>query len=167
MKSIFLATLMLLCQVSYAKKTADLIIVNGKIATMVKPGDFIRLLQSRTGLFWQPVIQKLFFQSTTGQKEQVPDRFTAMRIYTSGSAWFTGEEKLKGQIVKGMYGDISILSADYFSILTDDIRNLESLLTSVNGKIVYAAGEYRPLDIPAPAVIPEWSPVKYYGGYQN
>jgi predicted amidohydrolase YtcJ len=100
-------------------------------------------------------------------KEQVLDRFIAMRIYTSGSAWFTGEEKLKGKIVKGMYADMSMLSADYFSIPPDDVRDLESLLTIVNGKIVYAAGEYKFLDIPVHGAIPEWSPVKYYGGYQK
>lgn len=100
-------------------------------------------------------------------KEQVLDRFAAMRIYTSGSAWFTGEEKFKGKIAKGMYADMTILSADYFSVPVDAVRDIESLLTIVNGRIVYAAGEYKSLDVPAPVVIPEWSPVKYFGGYQN
>jgi hypothetical protein len=66
-----------------------------------------------------------------------------------------------------MYADMSMLSADYFSIPPDDVRDLESLLTIVNGKIVYAAGEYKFLDIPVHGAIPEWSPVKYYGGYQK
>jgi predicted amidohydrolase YtcJ len=100
-------------------------------------------------------------------KDQVLDKFTALRIYTSGSAWFTGEEKLKGRIERGMYADLTMLSDDYFSAATDDVRKIESLLTIVNGKVVYAAGEYKPLDVPMPAVIPYWSPVKYYGGYQK
>ncbi|TLV04095.1 amidohydrolase [Dyadobacter luticola] len=100
-------------------------------------------------------------------KDQVLDKFTALSIYTSGSAWFTGEEKLKGKIVKGMYADMSILTDDYFAAKTDDVRKIESLVTIVNGKVVYAAGDYKALDTPAPAVIPEWSPVKFYGGYQK
>ncbi|MCF0054761.1 amidohydrolase [Dyadobacter sp. CY356] len=100
-------------------------------------------------------------------EDQVLDKFTALRIYTSGSAWFTGEEKLKGRIERGMYADITILTNDYFSAAADDVRKIESLLTIVNGKVVYAAGEYKSLDAPVPAIIPEWSPVKYYGGYQK
>ncbi|MCF0074286.1 amidohydrolase [Dyadobacter sp. CY261] len=100
-------------------------------------------------------------------KDQVLDRFTALHIYTSGSAWFTGEEKLKGQIAKGMYADMAVLTDDYFSVKPDDVRNIESLVTIVNGKVIYAAGEYKALDAAMPDVIPAWSPVKFYGGYQK
>ncbi|SDH40923.1 hypothetical protein SAMN04487996_13613 [Dyadobacter soli] len=100
-------------------------------------------------------------------KDQVLDRFTALHIYTTGSAWFTGEEQLKGKIVKGMYADMTVLTGDYFSAKPDDVRNIESLLTIVNGKVVYAAGEYKALDAAVPEVIPAWSPVKHYGGYQK
>lgn len=100
-------------------------------------------------------------------KDQVLDRFTAMYIYTSGSAWFTGEETLKGKLAKGMYADFTVLSKDYFTIPADDVKDIESLLTVVNGKVVYAAGIYKKLDPQIPEVIPNWSPVKFYGGYQN
>ncbi|WAC14825.1 amidohydrolase [Dyadobacter pollutisoli] len=100
-------------------------------------------------------------------KDQVLDRFTAMHIYTSGSAWFTGEDTLKGKLAKGMYADFTVLSKDYFKVSTDEVRSIESLLTIVNGKVVYAAGPYKKLDPEIPAVIPEWSPVKFYGGYQS
>jgi predicted amidohydrolase YtcJ len=100
-------------------------------------------------------------------KDQVLDRFAALHIYTSGSAWFTGEEQLKGKIVKGMYADMSLLTDDYFSVKPEDVRNIESLLTIVNGKVVYANGEYKALDVAVPEVVPAWSPVKYYGGYQK
>lgn len=100
-------------------------------------------------------------------KDQVLDRFTALQLYTSGSAWFTGEEQLKGKIIKGMYADMTVLTGDYFTVKPDDVRQIESLLTIVNGKVVYAAGEYKSLDPAVPEVIPAWSPVKYYGGYQK
>ncbi|MDJ1505925.1 amidohydrolase [Xanthocytophaga agilis] len=100
-------------------------------------------------------------------KEQVLDRFTALSLYTSGSAWFSGEEKDKGKIVKGMYGDVAILSDDYFSISVETVRQIESILTIVNGNIVYASGEYKQYCPVLPAVIPEWSPVRHFGGYQK
>jgi len=100
-------------------------------------------------------------------KDQVLDKFNALRLYTSGSAWFSGEEKLKGKLEKGMYADFAILSDDYFSITPDAVRNIESVLTVVNGKIVYAAGEFKSLDTEKIPVLPSWSPVKYFGGYQK
>jgi len=100
-------------------------------------------------------------------KDQVLDKFTALQLYTSGSAWFSGEEKEKGKLVKGMYADLAIISDDYFAVKPDDIRKIESVLTVVNGKIVYASAEYKDLNPEIPAVIPDWSPVKYFGGYQR
>lgn len=100
-------------------------------------------------------------------KDQVLDKFTALQLYTSGSAWFSGEEKDKGKLVKRMYADLAIISDDYFSVKPDDIRKIESVLTVVNGKVVYASAEYKDLNPEIPAVIPDWSPVKYFGGYQR
>ncbi|MFT3794865.1 amidohydrolase [Flavobacterium sp.] len=100
-------------------------------------------------------------------KGQQLDKFAALALYTSGSAWFSGEEQLKGKLAKGMYADLAVLSADYFSLQPDDIRNIESELTIVNGKVVYAAQDFKALSPVAEEVIPTWSPVKYFGGYQR
>lgn len=100
-------------------------------------------------------------------RDQVLDRFTALQLYTSGSAWFSGEEEVKGKIEKGMYADLSILSDDYFSATTEKVKTITSVLTIVNGKIVYASGTYKAADPVTPAVIPSWSPVKHFGGYQH
>jgi predicted amidohydrolase YtcJ len=94
-------------------------------------------------------------------------RHDALRLYTNGSAWFSGEEKLKGKLEKGMYADLAVLTDDYFTIPAEKVKSIESVLTIVNGKIVYAKGEYQALDVPIAEVIPAWSPVKFYGGYQT
>ncbi len=94
-------------------------------------------------------------------------RYEALKLMTQGSAWFSGEEKLKGQLAKGQYADLVILPKDYFSIPEAEIKTLESALTVVNGRIVHAGpdfGQYAPEPLP---VEPDWSPVKHYGGYQN
>jgi predicted amidohydrolase YtcJ len=100
-------------------------------------------------------------------KEQTLDKFTALKLYTSGSAWFSGEQNLKGKLVKGMYADMVILSDDYFAATTEQVKHITSLMTVVNGKVVYAAGKYADQSPPIADVIPSWSPVKYYGGYQK
>jgi predicted amidohydrolase YtcJ len=100
-------------------------------------------------------------------KEQVLDKFTALKLYTSGSAWFSGDQDVKGKLVKGMYADLAILSDDYFSAGPEQLKTITALMTIVNGKVVYAAGEYAAHSPSIPGVIPAWSPVKHFGGYQQ
>ena len=99
-------------------------------------------------------------------RKDVLSRYEALQLYTTGSAWFSGEEKLKGKITKGQYADLVILNDDYFTVPDDAVRNIHALITIVNGKVVYAEGEYKALRPSIPEVIPMWSPVKYFGGYQ-
>ena len=99
--------------------------------------------------------------------EDVLSRFQALRLITAGSAWMSGEEKLKGTIRRGQYADFVVLPEDYFTIDAEKIKRLESVLTVVNGKVVYGAGSYAPLAPELPPVSPAWSPVAVYGGYQK
>ena len=49
----------------------------------------------------------------------------------------------------------------------DEIKHLESVLTMVDGRIVYGTGTFAALAPPAPPVLPDWSPVHEYGGYHR
>ena len=92
-------------------------------------------------------------------------REEALRLYTQGSSWFSGESGKKGAVAVGQLGDIVALTEDYLSVPEEKIKGLESVLTIVDGKVVYGAEEFQNLG-PAPLpVLPEWSPVKVYGGY--
>jgi predicted amidohydrolase YtcJ len=95
-------------------------------------------------------------------------RTEALRLYTTGSAWFSGEEELKGRIAPGQYADFAILSADYLSVPDDQIPAIESVLTVTGGDVVYSAAQFSAL-APAPLapVSPAWSPVAVFGGYQR
>ena len=95
------------------------------------------------------------------------DREEALRLYTVGSSWFSTEDGKKGAIAPGHLADLAVLSADYFSIPEEEIRQLESVLTIVGGKVVYATAEFSKLAPPELPVSPDWSPVKEYGGYTN
>ncbi|MFP3550422.1 amidohydrolase [Paraburkholderia sp. SIMBA_049] len=93
------------------------------------------------------------------------DRMEALRRYTVGSAWFSNDETRKGALVPGQLADFAVLSDDYFTVDEDTIKHLTSVLTVVNGRVVYAADEFETFAPPALPVSPTWSPVAEYGGY--
>src|SRR5262249_3390310 len=72
-------------------------------------------------------------------KENCPTREEALRLYTVGSAWFSGDEAIKGRIARGQLADFAVLSADYMSVPEDQIKGIESVLTVVGGDVVHAA----------------------------
>jgi len=92
-------------------------------------------------------------------------RETALELYTHGSAWFSSEQGKKGQIKVGQLADLTALTRDFFSIPEEEIKALESVLTIVGGRIVYASEEFSRLSPPALPVLPEWSPVINMPGY--
>jgi predicted amidohydrolase YtcJ len=93
------------------------------------------------------------------------DRAKALELYTVGSSWFSTEDGKKGSLAQGQLADLAVLSSDYFSIPEEEIKNLESVLTIVGGKVVYAAGEFSSMAPPELPLSPDWSPVEKYGGY--
>lgn len=95
-------------------------------------------------------------------------REEALRLYTNGSAWFSGEENVKGTIAPCQYADFAVLSADYLSVPDKQIPAIESVLTVTGGDVVYAAPPFEALSPgPLPPVSPAWSPVALFGGYQR
>jgi predicted amidohydrolase YtcJ len=95
-------------------------------------------------------------------------REEALRLYTLGSAWFSGEEEMKGRIAPGQLADFAILSADYMTVPEEQIRRIESVLTVTGGDVVYSADRFAPFaPEPLPPVSPAWSPVAAFGGYQR
>jgi predicted amidohydrolase YtcJ len=99
--------------------------------------------------------------------EDLLAREDALRLYTQGSAWFSGEAEKKGTLTEGQFADLAVLSDDYLTCDAEQIRRIESVLTICDGKIVHAAGEFAPLNPPLPPVSPDWSPAGKYGGYTN
>lgn len=108
------------------------------------------------------------FWLTTGQtvgglplygEENVLDRETALRLWTAGSAWFSGEADVKGTLSPGKYADLAVLSADYMTVAPKEIRRINSVMTMVGGKVVHGEGAYADLSPPLPPASPSWSPV--------
>ncbi len=94
------------------------------------------------------------------------DRETALRMWTENVTWFSNEEGLKGRIEAGQLADLIVPDRDYFSCLEHEIADISSLLTVVGGRVVYSRGDFARFDEQAPPpAMPDWSPVRTYGGY--
>jgi predicted amidohydrolase YtcJ len=98
-----------------------------------------------TALQWSLVDSKNSGGAQRGP-EQAPTREDALRAYTIGSAWFSFDENKRGSLEPGKLADLSVLTKDYMTVPADQIGGIESLLTMVGGKIVYAAGPYARLE---------------------
>jgi predicted amidohydrolase YtcJ len=95
------------------------------------------------------------------------DRETALRMWTENVTWFSNEEGAKGNIKLGQFADLVVLDRDYFQVPEDEIQHLQSVLTMVDGKPVYSAEEFASLAPPPPPAMPDWSPVRTFGGYHK
>lgn len=109
-------------------------------------------------LYWLTTGKTVGGLSLYGE-ESVLDRETALRLWTHGSAWLSGEAEVKGTLAPGRYADLAVLSADYLSVPAEEIRSIESVLTIVAGRVVHGAGDFGSLAPPLPPPSPAWSPL--------
>ncbi len=93
------------------------------------------------------------------------DREQALRMWTENTTWFSNEEGKKGRIEVGQLADLIVPDKDFYACAESEIWDLTSELTVVGGKIVYAAGAFASHDLPPPPAMPDWSPVRRFGGY--
>jgi predicted amidohydrolase YtcJ len=94
------------------------------------------------------------------------DRDTALRMWTEKVTWFSDEEGKKGRIEPGMLADLTVPDRDFFACPESDIADTTALLTIVGGRVVWGAGPFAALDdTPPPPAMPDWSPVRRWGGY--
>jgi len=94
------------------------------------------------------------------------DRETALRMWTENVTWFSNEEGKKGRIQAGQFADLIVPDRDYFACADDEIAGMTSELTMVGGKVVYGAGDFAGYDdAQPPPAMPDWSPVRTFGGY--
>lgn len=89
--------------------------------------------------------------------ENLLTREEALAIWTTGSAWFSGEQDVKGTLAPGMYADLAVLSDDLMSVPDARIRSIMSVMTVTGGKIVYADADFADHNPPIPPASPDWS----------
>ena len=69
--------------------------------------------------------------------EQTLPRNDALRLYTANNGWFLNAEDKLGTIEEGKLADLVVLSADYFSVKEESIKDIYSVLTVVGGTVVH------------------------------
>ena len=95
--------------------------------------------------------------------ENLVSREEALRLYTVGSAWFTGEEQAKGRLAPGQLADFAVLGADFLAVPEEQIKKIEAELTVVGGEVVYGSPAFAAHAPPAPPpASPAWSPVNFF-----
>ena len=68
-------------------------------------------------------------------------RQDALIAHTRSNAWFLFQEDNLGSIEAGKYADIAVLDRDYMTVPEDEIRDIESVLTIVGGRVGYEASQ--------------------------
>jgi len=120
---------------------------------------------------WTSISWMITGKSVSGSeilsKDNRLQRDEALKLFTAGPAWFEQQENENGKIVPGYLADFALLDKDFFSIPDDEIKSITSVLTVVDGRVVFGAQEYSDLAPKLPETIPSWSPIKYFGGYYN
>lgn len=64
-------------------------------------------------------------------------REAALRAHTLSNAWLMFKEDVLGSLEPGKYADLVVLDRDYMTIPAEDIANIKSVLTMVNGEVMY------------------------------
>ena len=74
--------------------------------------------------------------------DQKITREEALRLSTTGNAYLTFEEKIKGSIEAGKLADFVVLSEDILTVPDKQIQETKVLMTVVGGKAVFVDGEF-------------------------
>ena len=80
--------------------------------------------------------------TATRTAEELPSRTEALRTYTINGAWMSFDEADRGSLEPNKLADLAVLDRDYMAIPVEDIAKIQSVLTLVGGKVVYADAPY-------------------------
>jgi predicted amidohydrolase YtcJ len=69
--------------------------------------------------------------------DQQITRQEALRLFTRGNSWFLRMENKIGSIEPGKLADLAVLNKDYFAVTDEEVKQIRSVLTIVDGKIVH------------------------------
>lgn len=85
------------------------------------------------------VTRKTVLGRELGPEERI-SREEAIRLYTSGGAWITFEDDIKGTISPGKLADLVVLDQDILTVPEEQIKEIKPVLTLFGGRAVYTDG---------------------------
>lgn len=116
------------------------------------------------GISWM-VSGKSVSGSEVLAKDNRLTRAEALGLFTHRPAWFMNAETEMGMIAPGHLADFALLDRDYFAVPEAQIKSIASVLTVMDGRVVFGAQNYSTLSPALPEILPVWSPIKHFGGY--
>jgi predicted amidohydrolase YtcJ len=116
------------------------------------------------GISWM-VSGKSVSGSEVLAKDNRLTRAEALSLFTRKPAWFMNAESEMGMIAPGHLADFVLLDRDYFAVPESQIKSIASVLTVMDGRVVYGAQDYSALSPQLPEILPIWSPIKHFGGH--
>lgn len=118
------------------------IIVNGGSDHMVKLDPSTAINPFNPFLSMWSVITRKTERGTTYFPTQALTRRQALSMYTINNAFASFEEDRKGSIEPGKMADLAVLSDDILSCAEEKIKDIQVVLTMVDGRIVYNRESY-------------------------
>ncbi|MBY5867155.1 amidohydrolase [Rhizobium leguminosarum] len=118
------------------------------------------------GISWMVSGKSVSGSEILGEDNRL-SRAEALKLFTNGAAWFMNAESEMGIIAPGYLADFVVLDRDYFTVSEDQIKSISSVLTIMDGEVVFGAQDYSALSPKLPAILPAWSPVKSFGSYHG
>jgi predicted amidohydrolase YtcJ len=84
-----------------------------------------------------PFLNLMLATLNTAEPAEALTREAALMAYTAGGAYAEGQEQSKGRIAPGFAADIAVLSQDVLSIPAPQLPATTSLLTLVEGEVIF------------------------------
>ena len=88
---------------------------------------------------FKPFLNIMYAVTHPRRPSEAITRQEAVIAYTATNAYAEFEEQDKGTLTVGKVADLAVLSQDIFEIPVQELIQTKSVLTMVNGKIVYDA----------------------------
>ena len=84
-----------------------------------------------------PFLNLMLATLHTSEPTEALSREAALMAYTAGGAYVEGQDQRKGRIAPGLAADLAVLSQDVLTIPTPQLPATTSLLTLVDGEVVF------------------------------
>ena len=115
------------------------VMVNGGSDHMVKWDANSSINPYNPFLAMWSVVTRTTERGTVIMPSEAITRVAALKMYTINNAYATFEESVKGSIEPGKLADLAILTEDFLNCPVDKIKDIESVVTILGGKIVYSS----------------------------
>jgi predicted amidohydrolase YtcJ len=118
------------------------------------------------GMYWLISGRSIGGNEVLGPDQRL-GRLEALQLFTKGSASLIRTDADRGSIRAGELADLAVLDTDFLQVAAEKIPEIRSVLTLLDGKIVYASDVFTSHG-PAPLkATPDWSPLNFFGAYQK